>query len=159
MECLGNEVSEPVSVYLAGGATAVLRGWRETTIDVDIKPIPDQPVLRVIPRIKETLQLNIELASPGDFIPVKNDWQTRSPLIDRYGQATYHHYEFDAQALSKIERGHRQDLVDVAEMLSRQLVSSTSLMTYFAEIEPELYRFPAIDPASFKAALASALDT
>jgi len=42
----------------------VLLGWRASTIDVDIKRLPDQDsVLRAIPALKESLRLNIELAS------------------------------------------------------------------------------------------------
>ncbi|MCI0435674.1 MAG: hypothetical protein L0271_18815, partial [Gemmatimonadetes bacterium] len=37
-------------VYFTGGATAVLYGWRSTTIDVDIVILPEQDViLRAIP--------------------------------------------------------------------------------------------------------------
>ena len=62
--------------YLVGGATAVLTGWRSTTIDVDLKLVPEQDaVLRAIPRLKDELQINVELASPGDFIPLPEGWQ------------------------------------------------------------------------------------
>lgn len=57
--------------YLAGGATAVLVGWRATTIDVDVALEPEQDeLLRELPRIKSELQVNVELASPRDFIPL-----------------------------------------------------------------------------------------
>ena len=65
-----------------GRATAVLYGWRESTIDVDMKMVPDlDRVFRTIPEIKERLQINIELASPDDFIPVREGWEDRSPFI------------------------------------------------------------------------------
>jgi len=56
----------------------------------------------------------------------------------------------DAQALAKLERGHDRDLDDADEMLRRGLVERERLLELFAEIEPELYRFPAIDPPSFR---------
>lgn len=37
MRRLGRESKQPGRVYLTGGATAVLLGWRPTTIDVDLK--------------------------------------------------------------------------------------------------------------------------
>ena len=37
MRELGQAVKVEGRVYFAGGATAVLYGWRETTIDVDLK--------------------------------------------------------------------------------------------------------------------------
>lgn len=71
MQGLGEAVDVEGRVYLTGGATAVLYGWRKTTIDVDIKLIPDRDeILREISRLKEELDLNIELAAPSDFIPL-----------------------------------------------------------------------------------------
>ena len=75
MEALDRAAHEAGRVYLTGGGTAVLMGWRASTIDVDVKFIPDNDaILRAIPGIKEDLRLNIELASPVDFIPVPEGW-------------------------------------------------------------------------------------
>jgi hypothetical protein len=154
MSELGRVVQIDSRVYFTGGATAVLQGWRDTTIDVDIKLIPDrEEILREIPRLKEELNLNVELAAPSDFIPLPPGWEDRSPLIRREGSVTFHHFDPVAQALSKIERGHAQDLQDVEEMIARGLVDPSDLRSQFEAIEPELYRFPAIDPASFRQAL------
>ena len=67
-------------VYLTGGASAVLLGWRMSTVDVDITIIPeDDRVMRVIPELKESLHINVELASPAHFIPPLPEWEERSP--------------------------------------------------------------------------------
>lgn len=154
MRELGRVVDVEGRVYLTGGATAVLNGWRESTIDVDIKLIPDRDeILRAIPRLKEELSLNIELASPSDFIPVPNGWEERSPLIRTEGRLSFHHFDPVAQALSKAERGHEQDIHDVREMVESGLVNPAEAMAQFEAIESELYRFPAIDPASFRKAV------
>ena len=64
------------TVYLTGGATAVLYGWRASTADVDLKIVPENDsILRAIPRLKEELEVNAELASPDDFIPELPGWQ------------------------------------------------------------------------------------
>ena len=158
MSELGRAVQVESRVYFTGGATAVLQGWRESTIDVDIKLIPDRDeILREIPRLKEELNLNVELAAPSDFIPVPPGWEDRSPLIRREGTVSFHHFDPVAQALSKIERGHAQDQQDVKEMITRGLVTPTDLRAQFEAIEPELYRFPALDPASFRVAVEEAL--
>ena len=142
------------SVYLTGGATAVLIGWRESTIDVDIKLIPDSDqLLREIPRLKQELDLNIELASPSDFIPVPDGWQERSPFIRSVGALRFHHFDPTAQALAKAERGHDLDRRDVQEMIARGLVDPAEAITQFKSIEPELYRFPAIDPPTFRSSV------
>jgi len=155
MRALGRTARTPGRVYLTGGATAVLHGWRDTTIDVDIKLVPDaDPLLRAIPEIKESLHLNVELASPADFIPVKNDWADRSPFIRQEGLLSFHHFDLYAQALAKIERGHATDRRDVAELVDRGLVNPQELLEYFEAIRPNLYRFPAIDAESFARAVA-----
>ena len=65
MRALGAEREAEGAVFFTGGATAVLIGWPPTTIDADILVVPDRdPVLRLLPRLKEALDLNVELASP-----------------------------------------------------------------------------------------------
>ena len=154
MRTLGAEARTGGWLYFTGGATAVLYGWRATTIDVDIRLVPEQDeLLRALPHLKEELRMNIELASPVDFIPVRPGWEDRSPFIGREGTLSFHHFDLYAQALAKVERGHAQDLSDVAEMLRRGLVDSVEARGYFAAIEPLLYRYPAIDPESFRQAV------
>jgi hypothetical protein len=155
MDALGREADAAARVYFTGGATAVLLGWRASTIDVDIKVVPDlDRLLRAIPRLKEALQLNVELASPGDFIPVPAGWEDRSPFIAQHGSIAFCHFDLYAQALAKVERGHRQDMEDVRELIARGLVEPAHALEYFARLEPDLYRFPAIDAPTFRHAVA-----
>jgi len=159
MHALGAEAERETRVYFTGGATAVLIGWRRTTIDADIAIVPESDrLLRALPGLKESLRMNVELASPAHFIPELPGWEQRSPFIAREGKLSFHHYDLYAQALAKIERGHTLDRQDVAEMLRRGLVEPARLREFFAEIEPKLYRYPAIDPASFSRAVDEALD-
>lgn len=139
------------TVYLTGGATAVLLGWRATTIDVDIRIDPEtDDLLRRIPALKETLDLNVELASPLDFLPPLPGWRDRSPFIVQHGGVTYRHFDPYSQALSKVERGHQQDQADVTAMLERGLVDPESAIKLFEAIASELFRFPAIDPETLR---------
>jgi len=151
MRELGKAARSEGRVYLTGGATAVLNGWRESTLDVDIKLIPDSDeLLREIPRLKEELSINVELAAPSDFIPVREGWEARSPLIRTEGKLAFHHFDPVAQALSKAERGHEQDRRDIKHLIASGLVDPAEARAQFEAIEPELYRFPAIDPATFR---------
>jgi hypothetical protein len=110
-------------------------------------------MLRAIPALKERLRLNVELASPDQFIPVPAGWEQRSRVIERIGRVTIRHYDFAAQALAKIERGHTRDLADVQAMLEHGLISAGDVRRMFDRMEPDLYRFPAIDPESFRRAV------
>ena len=151
---LARAATTETDVFLVGGTSAVLIGWRATTMDVDLAMRPESDaMLRAIPALKERLKINVEIASPDQFIPVPAGWEQRSPVITRIGHVTFRHYEFTAQALAKIERGHARDLADVDAMLARGLISGADVRRMFAQMEPELYRFPAIDPPSFRFAV------
>lgn len=157
---LGRAARRDGDCYLTGGATAVLLGWRSTTIDVDIALEPEQEeVLRALPDLKEELSVNVELASPADFIPLPRSWRERSPFVAREGRLTVRHFDLCSQALAKAERGHAQDLDDVRELLARGLVDADALRASFDEIEPQLYRFPAIEAADFRRSLEELLGT
>lgn len=160
LSALGGEASRPVRAYLAGGATAVLLGWRESTIDVDLKLVGEESdrLLRAIPRLKEELQLNVELAAPDDFIPVPPGWEERGRFEAQMGDLAVYHFELVWQALAKIHRGHRQDVEDARAMLRLSLVDESGIRDALTAIEPDLYRFPSIDPESFRRAVDSFLD-
>lgn len=68
-----------------------------------------------------------------------------------------HHFDPYSQALSKIERGFVHDLADVQAMLDRGLVERDRLTELYEVIEPDLYRYPAIDPAVFRRKVRDAL--
>ena len=157
MRALGRRTDVETTCYLTGGATAVLLGWRESTIDIDVLFAPENDqLLRGIPDLKDELELNVELAFPGYFVPMPGGWEERIQFVQQVGSVAFRNVDFYAQALAKLERGHARDLADVAEMVSRGLVDVPRLRTFFAEIEPELYRFPAVSPASFRAAVDAA---
>jgi hypothetical protein len=79
---LGNACEGPGRVYLTGGASAVLLGWRDSTIDIHLKFAPEpKGVFAQIPGLKNLLQVNVELASPDNFVPALPGWEARSPWI------------------------------------------------------------------------------
>jgi hypothetical protein len=148
---LGRAADRDGRCYLTGGTAAVLLGWRASTIDVDIRLEPEtDALLRALQELKERLQINVELVSPADFVPVAPDWRERSTFVRREGRLDFLLFDFYAQALAKVERGHAQDLDDVRAMVDHGLVEPAEALAYFERIEPELFRFPALDPASFR---------
>lgn len=158
MRKLGAGAHAEAKVYFVGGVTAVLIGWRKTTIDLDLKIVPENDeLLRATQQLKESLQLNVEFASPDHFIPVLPGWEERSLFVAREGKLSFYHYDPYAQALAKIERGHQQDLADVKEMFQRGLVEPAKLLDFYTQIEPRLYRYPAIDAGTFRRAVEQAV--
>lgn len=69
MQAIGSRIRQPLKVYFTGGTTCVLKGWRDSTVDIDLKPVPDLgKVYDVIAQLKEELSLNIETAARGNFL-------------------------------------------------------------------------------------------
>ena len=154
MKALGRTGRTNARIYFVGGVSAVLLGWRESTIDIDLKLVPEaNEILKALPDLKERLQINVELASPDNFIPPLPGWEERSGFIAREGGIDFFHYDFYAQALAKIERGHSTDLFDVQQMIDRGLIEPSRLLEYFSRIEDQLYKYPAIDAKSFRHAV------
>jgi hypothetical protein len=158
MARLGAIDAGEIRIYFRGGVTAVLLGWRPSTVDVDLTMVPESDaLLRAMPSLKEDLEMNIELAAPAHFIPELPGWTGRSLFIAREGSISFYHYDPYSQALSKIERGHDKDLSDVAAMFDRGIIEPAKLSELFEAIEPLMYRYPAIDPPSFRRSLEETL--
>src|SRR5580765_1895647 len=90
MEELAAASKSPGNVYLTGGATALLLGFRNQTIDIDIKLDPEpKGAFEAIATLKNILNVNVELASPEDFIPPASDWRERSRHIASHGKLQF----------------------------------------------------------------------
>ena len=151
ISALGERVRGAGRIYLTGGATAVLYGWRTTTIDIDLKADPEpKGLFEAIALLKDELDVNVELASPDDFIPAPPGWRERSIFIARHGRIEFFHYDPYGQALSKLQRGHDRDLLDARSMLAQGLIQTDKLWEMYQLIEPRLLRYPAIDPPTFR---------
>lgn len=151
MRALGSAANGPGRIYLTGGTSALLMGWRLATVDVDVRLDPEpKGVFEAIRTIKQRFDVNIELASPQDFIPELPGWRERSIYIDTFGRVSFYHYDFYAQALSKLERGHERDQLDVDAMIRHNLIEVEHLRALFAQIEPLLLRYPSLDPEDFR---------
>ena len=159
MRELGNAARSRGAVYFTGGATALLFGLRETTIDVDIRLDPEPAgIFEALPGLKNRFDINVELASPADFIPVAKDWKERSIFIAEHGMVSFFHYDLAAQALSKVERGFVQDIEDARAFLQKGEISPENLLEYFKSIVPALVRYPALEPERFEHKLKSFLE-
>jgi hypothetical protein len=154
LDALGERARPGARAYLAGGASAVLYGWRDSTRDVDMTLEGDvDSVLRAIAELKDRLDINVELAGPQDFLPAPPDWRERSVSIGRFGELSVFHTDFALQALAKLQRGFDQDLQDVHEMIARTLTSGQQIRATFAAIEDQLYRTPTVDRNRLSAAV------
>lgn len=135
---------EVFRVYIVGGGTAVLSGWRSATIDVDLHADRDD-VFRDIQAIKERLDLNIEFARPEHFVPPLAGSDRRHVLIDRLGNVEFFHYDPYAQLLSKIVRGFRKDVLDARRFLQSGMVEPGTFRNLVHQIPESAYaKYPSL---------------
>jgi hypothetical protein len=164
LQQFGQLSQQPGRLYLAGGAELVhggLRGEGATTVDIDLRmDVGDESAAETLIRqLMRQLSINVELASPADFIPLPSDWQTRSPFVGRYGDTDVFYFDYYALALSKIARGTSRDLSDVLLLAQNGLIQRDELETAYQQILPQLGhgRFFNIDPAKFAEQYTAAL--
>jgi hypothetical protein len=160
MSGLAQRVRGPGRIFITGGGTAVLYGWREVTIDLDLKADPEPGgFFEAIAELKEAINLNVELASPDDFLPPLPGWRERSIFIARRAPIDFYHYDLYSQALAKIERSHTRDLEDVRAMFALKLIETDVLQVLFSAVEPQLIRYPSVDPKTLRAAVIATLES
>ncbi|MEO8149737.1 MAG: DUF6036 family nucleotidyltransferase [Bacteroidia bacterium] len=143
----GTFVRKPLNVYFSGGTTAVMLGIRNTTIDIDLKFEPDgMQMYKAIQHLKENLNLNlnIELASPDNFIPPLPQWRKRSIFITQKGKVNFLHYDLCAQIISKVQRGWKQDVTD-AEGFLKKIGDINMLMDLFLKVKKDFIKYPAVN--------------
>lgn len=146
----GSRVQGPGSLYLVGGATALWYGWRDTTVDIDLKLDPEPAGgFALLARLKEELEVNVELASPDQFLPELEDWKEHSPYVGHWGKIGVFHYDLRAQLLAKLARGHDRDLRDAAAMVENGLVGRSEIEAALESVTARLIRFPGLDAPSF----------
>ena len=151
IDAVGRSAEGPGRVYLVSGATALLLGVRDAIIDVDLKLDPEpKGIFKAISRLKERLSIHVKLASPDLFLPPLPGWQARREFVAQSGPVDFYHYDFYAQALSKLLRGHGADLADAVAYIRLGKVDPRRLLELFVEIRDGLIRYPAIDPGEFE---------
>lgn len=137
---LGALAHQPGRIYLVGGTTMVYEGFRATTVDVDLLVEADDPtpIVTAIRGLKDALDINVEFASPRDFIPLPTGWRERSIYVGRYGALDVFHFDLYSVALSKIERGTERDFQDVVALVRGGRIDPAELDATFHEILPRI---------------------
>jgi uncharacterized nucleotidyltransferase DUF6036 len=137
---VGQRYHRLARLYLVGGTSLVFEGYRERTLDVDltieVSADGHAELIQALQEIMLSLDINIEEASPGDFIPLPAGYADRHIFLGRYGQVDVFHFDLYSNALSKIERGRRQDLADVVILLNHDRIEWGRLEGMYREIWP-----------------------
>ena len=157
METLGREFrGKYARIYFVGGASLVYEGLKEITIDIDINlkqtpPEEQGALVRTLRELKYKLELNIEEASPEEFIPLPSGALDRGVYLQRIGNVEFFHFDLYSTSLSKIGRGSEKDYEDVLKLLEHAKISWEKLEIFYDEIFPKLAEHSLkADPERFK---------
>ena len=144
---------ESYRVYLVGGGTAVLEGWRESSIDADLYAWVFV-LFRDVQAIKERLRLYIELVRPEDFVPPLAGSEGRHVFIETVGRVTFYHYDPYVQLLSKVVRGFARDLTDAKALVTSGMVQPDRFRQLVEDIPESVYsKYPRLSPQAVRAAV------
>ena len=153
---LGRRFRQGGRIYLVGGAALVHAGIRPAvsaaTQDIDLE-VASGDLYQTVNQLKQSLNINVEFASPGDFIPLPQDWQNRSRYVGRYGAIDVFYFDFYSIALSKIDRGTTRDLQDVALLLQNHEITLIELDRAAQEVAAQMGKgaYKRLDPDAFLA--------
>jgi hypothetical protein len=140
-------------VFLLGGGTAVLEGWRESTIDADLY-VEEPEALHDVQRIKERVGVNIEFVRPEDFVPALEGSEDRHVFIETIGSVSFYHYDPYAQLLSKVVRGFSRDMLDAGKLVASGMVDADRFRTLVERVPESIYAsYPALSPDAVREAV------
>ncbi len=148
LHALGKAFRKPGRLYLTGGAALVHLGIRAgSTMDINvaIEATGEDEMVTAIRRLVDQMQINVEFASPGDFIPLPAQWTAQARYVGRYGSIDVFYFDFYSLALSKISRGNDRDLIDVKLLLQQKLITLDELDRVYNEVLPRMGKRPYIN--------------
>jgi hypothetical protein len=126
LEALGRATRRAARLYLVGGAVVIDLGLRPATLDIDFVAEADDPqalddLEHAIRRLRDELDINVEPASPADFLPIPRSLLQRSRYIGRFGALSVYYYDiyYDIPSLviAKAARALERDLDDVERLV------------------------------------------
>ena len=151
---LGRTFRKPGRLYLVGGAALVHAGVRPgftVEIDVQVGGTHEGELIVAIQRLIQQMQINVEFASPADFMPLPSDWEMHAQYVGRYGEIDVFYFDFYSIALSKIERGNSRDIADVELLVQQKVIALDELDVAYQEVLAQLGqgRYPKLTPQRF----------
>ncbi len=155
MLSIGKLLKKRSVIYLTGGSTALLMGFRDGTIDIDLAGEIDE-LFNHISKLKEKFRINIELAKPTDFVPSLPGEEERHILVGHFGNVTFMHFDPYSQVFSKIVRSHATDLLDVAAFVRSKCVDLKILKEMVKKIPDRHFaKYPRLNRVAVEKAIES----
>lgn len=152
LQRLGQQYSQPATLYLLGGGALCLLGSPRRTIDIDYT-VPSiaqaQELVALIDALADEMHLELEAVPIEEFIPLPENSSKRHQFVRQYGHLSIYVYDPYSIALSKLSRGFEADLQDVLFLLRQNIINLDELAQYVAAALPQAWDFD-IDPADLQ---------
>ncbi len=146
----GEQITEPVTIYLLGGSALCLLGSPRETLDVDYSIENAAPAIEeMLARLARELKLDLEQVPLVEFIPLPDGAGSRHRFVGRFGNLEVYIFDPYSIALSKIARGFDSDLEDVEFLIDRKLITWEALTEHYQSIFPRAKNAD-IDPREFQ---------
>ena len=107
-------------------------------IDIEISGENEGEMIEAIRQLIQQMNINIEFASPRDFMPLPKHWLTQSQYVGRYGAIDVFYFDFYSIALSKMQRGSTLDINDVKLLLQQRIITLEGLDAAYLEVFAQL---------------------
>src|SRR5687767_10948666 len=95
LRAVGDQYRRRGRLYLVGGTTMVYEGLRQQTLDIDlaieVANADHGDLFGALRAVRQALDINVEEASPGDFIPLPAGYANRHIFIGTFGQVDVFH--------------------------------------------------------------------
>jgi hypothetical protein len=136
---LGWLLRRPIRFYLVGDSVMVELGLRGSTLDIDYVADSDDPAAlaeleQAVRALKEELDVNVEPASPADFLPIPRSVLDRSRFVGRYGSVDLFYYHPPSLVIVKVARGLELDLADAERLIRAGEVEWSDVEATWREI-------------------------
>ncbi len=83
---------------------------------------PSSPLQTVIEQVAREMKIGVDPIPFDEFIPLPTGTETRHRPVGQYGKLKVYVFDPYSIALSKIERGFKTDIEDVAFMLRKRII-------------------------------------
>jgi hypothetical protein len=84
--------------------------------------------------LKEELDVNVEPASPADFLPIPPSVLDRSRFVERHGKVDVYYYHLPTLVIAKAARGLELDLADAEQLVRTGEVEWSDVDSTWREI-------------------------
>lgn len=147
---LSQQYSQPVKVYLLGGSALCFLGNPRRTVDIDcVVEFPTEEFTNTLEAVAAELQVEVEIISIDEFIPLPSNSTARHHKLEKYGSIEVFIFDPYSIALSKLARGFDTDIQDILYLLERGIIEISILIKFVEDAIPLAWDYD-IDPNDFR---------